>query len=362
MAATSYGVNHPLAVKLWSKKLFHESLSQTWVSKFIGKDANSLLCYQEDLQKSPGDRIRVGLRMLLTGDGVQGDGTLEGNEESLTTYYDDVVIDQLRHAVRVGGRMSEQRVPFSIREEGRMGLQDWFADRIDTWFFNQIAGNADQTDTRYTGNNAVTAPTATTGIFACGPVAALHTTEASLSATTTHALKLSDIDRAVAKAKTGSNGTAPRIRPVRVKGGSYYVLFIHPYQTYQLRNATGTTDWATIQQAAMQGGDVTGNPIFTGALGMYNNVILHESDRVPVVDDAVTANTSYRRAIFCGAQAAHITVGQGEATGKMTWVEEMFDYDNQLGIAAGQISGLKKSIFNSMDFGTIVMSGYAPAV
>ncbi|KKK78727.1 hypothetical protein LCGC14_2840640, partial [marine sediment metagenome] len=46
----------------------------------------------------------------------------------------------------------------------------------------------------------------------------------------------------------------------------------------------------------------------------------------------------------------------------MTWVEELFDYENQLGVAAGQISGLKKSIFNSNDFGTIVMTGYAPAV
>lgn len=88
MAVTSYGVNHPLAVKLWSKKLFHEALTQTWVAKFMGKTANSLLYYAEDLQKSPGDRIRVGLRMLLSGDGIQGDGTLEGNEESLTTYFD----------------------------------------------------------------------------------------------------------------------------------------------------------------------------------------------------------------------------------------------------------------------------------
>lgn len=331
------------------------------MSKFIGRDSNSLLCLQEDTSKGPGDRVRVGLRMLLNGDGIQGDGTLEGNEEALSTFYDDTVINQLRNAVRVGGRMSEQRVPFSIREEARLGLQDWFADRIDTWFFNQIAGNADQTDTRYTGHNTVTAPS-TNRLIACGPVAALHTTEASLSATTTHSLKLSDIDRAVAKAKTGSNGAAPPIRPIKINGGSYYVLFIHPFQTYQLRNATGTTDWATIQQAAMQGGDVTNNPIFTGAVGMHNNVILHESDRVPVVDDAVTSNTSYRRAIFCGAQAAHLCFGQGEMPSKMTWVEEMFDYENQLGVAAGQISGLKKSIFNSEDFGTIVLSGYAPAV
>jgi N4-gp56 family major capsid protein len=86
---------------------------------------------KEETSKSPGDRITVGLRMQLTGDGVSGDGTLEGNEEALTTYSDNVLIDQLRHAVRSAGKMTEQRVPFSVREESRMGLQDWFAGRMD---------------------------------------------------------------------------------------------------------------------------------------------------------------------------------------------------------------------------------------
>lgn len=359
MASTSYGVNHPLTVKVWAKKLFHEALKQTWAYKFIGKSSNSLLQYKEDLGRGAGDRVRIGLRMLLSGDGVQGDGTLEGNEEALTTYYDDVVINQLRHAVRVGGRMSQQRVPFSIREEGKDGLADWWADRFDTWFMNQIAGNGSVTDTRLSGHNGVTEPDAD-HIFACGPLAALHTTEASLSATTTHALKLSDIDRAVAIAKTET----PPIRPVRVMGGEYYCLFIHPFQTYQLRTDTGTNNWADIQKAALQGGNITKSPIFTGAIGMHNNVVIHESTRVPIITGTPNSGAAgdYRRAIFAGAQSAVLACGQGEAPEKFTWVEELFDYENQLGVAAGQISGLKKSIFNSKDFATIVCSGYAPSV
>jgi len=62
--------------------------------------------------------------MQLDGAGRQGDDTLEGFEEKLTTYVDNVFIDQLRHAVRSGGKMTEQRIPWSIREEARMGLQD----------------------------------------------------------------------------------------------------------------------------------------------------------------------------------------------------------------------------------------------
>jgi len=127
-----------------------EALKQTYASKFMGKGSDSLIQIKDDTQKSAGDRITCGLRMQLTGAGVQGDGTLEGNEEALTTYSDNVFIDQLRHAVRSGGKMSEQRVPFSVREEARVGLQDWWSDRIDTWVLR--LGTAIQ---QWVGNNSV---------------------------------------------------------------------------------------------------------------------------------------------------------------------------------------------------------------
>jgi N4-gp56 family major capsid protein len=171
MAVTSYGVNNALAVKLWSKKLAHEALKETFIFKFIGDDENSVIQIKEETSKSPGDRITVGLRMQLSGDGVSGDGTLEGNEEALTTYTDNVLIDQLRHAVRSGGKMSEQRVPFSVREEARMGLQDWFAGRMDVAFFNQCAGVTTQADLRYTGSNATVAPSSNNVIYAGGATA-----------------------------------------------------------------------------------------------------------------------------------------------------------------------------------------------
>jgi hypothetical protein len=34
------------------------------------------------------------------------------------------------------------------------GLKDWWADRLDTWFFNQAGGFTAQTDLRYTGMQA----------------------------------------------------------------------------------------------------------------------------------------------------------------------------------------------------------------
>lgn len=368
MAVTSYGVNDPLTVKVWAKKLFVEALKATWISKFIGEDSNSVVQRKNDLEKSAGDRITIGLRMQMTGDGIQGDGTLEGNEEALVTYSDNVLINQLRHATRSGGKMSQQRVPFSIREEGMAGLRDWTADRWDAWFFNQICGYTLQADTRYTGNNSAIAPDSNHLIVA-GSVGAA---EASLSATTTAYLSLTDIDRAVTKAKTFGRygdwtGSAP-MRPVMIGGEEKYVLFMHPYQTMRLRTNTSTGQWLDIQKAAMTGGQVSNNPIYTGALGEYNGVVLHESARItPTITSAAGAQTlnasaSYYRAVLCGAQAAAITFGQDQASGlSASWVEELFDYGNQLGIAAGFIAGLKKMQFNSLDFSTLVISSYAPA-
>lgn len=345
MATTAFGTNHPLAVKVWSTKLFHEALKSTWIYKFIGTGSDSLIQQLTETQKGPGDTVYVGLRMLLSGTGVQGDGVLEGNEEALTFYRDALTLNQIRHAVRSEGKMSEQRVPYSVREEAMMGLKDWWADRLDTAFFNQICGNTGQTDTRFTGNNATTAPDANHIVY---PNSTTTETEVA-SASASNAMKLSYINAVVEKAKTIS----PKVRPLRINGEEKYVLFMHPYQVTDLRNNTSTGEWLDIQKAAIQGGNISKNPIYTGALGEFNGVILHESTRVQTVTSGVY------RAVLCGAQSAVLAVGQGGSTNKMSWVEELFDYKNQLGVSAGLIHGIKKTVFNSADFGTIVLPTYA---
>jgi N4-gp56 family major capsid protein len=357
MATTAFGTNHPLAKKAWSAKLFHEMIGQSYVGRFMGTSDSSLIQTKTETQKDAGDKITFGLRKNLTNPGIAGDDTLEGNEEALTTYSDAVLIDQLRTAVRSSGKMSEQRVPFSVREEARMGLQDWWTERIETAVANQLTGNSDQTDLRYTGSNATSAPTTGRIIIGGG-----ETAEASLSLTTTHAIKLADLDKAVAIAKEPSVAGHNRIRPVRVDGKEMWVCFLHPYQVYQLRRDASTAgNFFDVQKAALQGGKISDNPIFTGASFIYNNVIVHEWNYLPNVINTVTSYTSYRRGVFCGAQAVVAAFGQGGGANKMSWEEELFDYGNQLGVSAGMIYGFKKARFNSIDFSTIVLSGYAPA-
>lgn len=358
MAQTDFPVGHPLAVKLWSKKIAREALKETMAMKFMGTSSNNLIQVYDDTSKGSGDRVRIPLRVQLSGRGVGELEALEGNEEALSTYYDDVVISDLAHAVRVKTTIDAQRVPFSVREEARLGIQDWYADRIDQSLANQLTGNTVQSDTLYTGLNAAVAPSSGTGgdrrwLIRQQDDETDHTTEASLSTSDTFSLKL--LDRAVAIAKTAS----PLIRPIKVGAQSFYVAFLHPYQVKDMRTSTNTGDWLDIQKAALSGGDINDNPIFTGALGVYNGVVLHEWTRLPTAATGTNA-ANCRRAVFCGAQACAMAWGSGYSEAPK-YIEDLFDYDRQFGVSVQSIIGAKKLQFNSKDFSTIVMSTWATA-
>ena len=96
---------------------------------------------------------------------------------------------------------------------------------------------------------------------------------------------------------------------------------------------------------------------------MYNNTILHESTRIPLgsVSASGVGGILLRRAVFCGAQAAAVAFGRKSGKNTYSWREEMFDYGNQLGVAAGTIWGLKKTTFNGSDFAALVVSTAATA-
>lgn len=366
-APTSYAVNDALAVKLWSRELAHEVPKGIEVAPLIGKNANAIVHEKTEL-KDTGDKVTFGLRTKISGAGRTENQALEGNEETLTTYSDSILINETVHAVRVKGEntIDVQRVPFSLREEARMALTDWFAERFSLWFFIQMSGyTADSITYRgtstslsavYRGHNTVTAPSTNRKMFAGSG----NTTDQGVGADTTATFSLSLIDRLLEKAKTAN----PKIRPVMIDGKPKYVLYLHPYQVYDLTTDTSDGRWYDIQRAALMGGEKSGNPLYTGALGEYKGVILRENEDVVtgVHSTNATEEANVRRAVFLGAQAGCFAKSSKfSKNSPYKWVEKTFDYDRELGISVQSIMGLKKTIFNSEDFGVLTMSSYAAA-
>lgn len=363
MSVTTYGVNDALANKLWSKKLAVEVSKATAIAPLIGTSTNSIIQLKDETQKAAGDKVTFGLRTQLIGDGVSETQILEGNEEALTTYSDAIFINELAHAVRVKNdqTIDAQRVPFSLRDEANSGLTDWYADRLSMMFFMQVGGftatqmafegrTINVANVHY-GFNAPTAPSSARVLRAASAAS-------DQALTSSDVFNLQLIDKAVEMAKVAN----PKIRPVNVNGEKVYVMYLHPYQVTDLRTSTSTGQWLDIQKAAYMGSRAN-NPIFDGSLGMYNGVVLREAEHVvPGVNGSTGAQiTTVRRAVLLGAQAAVTAFGMKTAPEKYKRVEELFDYQRELGVSVQTVLGMKKTVFNSQDFGAIVVSTYAAA-
>lgn len=363
MATVEFGVNNPLSNELWEAQLNVEVIEQTFAYRFIGDDTQSLIQRKEEPSKAAGDRVTCGLRGILVGRGKVGSEVLEGDEEAFSTADDTLFIDELRHAVSIpaGYTIDAQRVPYNLRMEGYDGVKQWYADRFDDAFFNQICGNTAVTDVALSGQQAILAPSVNN-------IIRVNNRANDQSLVAGDELKLTHIDNLVERASTmRQRFNQPIIRPFIMAGDRYYVMFLHDFQATDLQRDTGAAGWRTLQDNAMRGGDVTQNNLFRGALGMYNNTILHKATRVTegVNSGTGVADPTSRRAVFCGAQAAWAAwgAGYGGESGQSTykWVEKLTDYQKALGIAATSIWGMKKSQFETNDFGTIVLSTFAQA-
>jgi N4-gp56 family major capsid protein len=338
MSYTSFAVNDAFAVKLWSNMLVVAEREALDIAPLMGSDDNSIIQIKSETSKGAGDQVTFGLRARLTGDGITSTMTAEGNGEALSIYSDSVLINELGHNVGVKSQhtIDQQRVPFDLRVQARDGLGEWWADRKSTSFFAQVCGYTPQTDTRYTGLNAVTGPTAGRRI-----VAGSGSADQDITSADTFTLNL--IDQAVEMAKVGSN----MVRPIRIGGQPKYVMYLHPYQVTSLRTNSASGQWLDIQKAAMSGGQITNNPIYTGALGEYNSVILRQSQDVTqgVSGASGAAITTVRRAVLLGAQAAVCGYGQANyGPTKYRWNEELLDHKRLLEVSAWSIWGLKKTV------------------
>lgn len=362
MASNLFGTNDASTVKAWSRKTEREVLKKTIIGRIMGSTSDAGVQVVDDLKKGPGDRVRLSLRMQLTDDPIVGQGTsMEGNESSLTYYTDDLIIDQVRTAVRWYGGISDQRVVYNQREEAKVALSDRGADLLDRWFINQVSGNtvSTLTNTGYTGLQAVTAINASADanhyINAETPEIGGASNDQDLDSGDLPVLTL--VDEFLRRAKT----LTPAIRPLKLNGEDVYLWIIHPNQTLDLQTASGNL-WLTIQQNLLTGGAIRDNPLLVGSLGRYKNVIIMEDSRIPLgvnsSTSAAVANT--RRSIFVGAQAAWMGLGREQpGAERWSWKEKAFDYDEENGIRIKFVGGLKRAIFNSNSFGSCVCSTYS---
>lgn len=342
MATTGISTGDALAVKKWKNDAFEQALSMNVMNKYMGSDENSLIHVSEELQKGPGEKLVFSLVSQLTGSGVQGDSTLEGNEEALTTYDQTVTIDQYRNAVRLRGRMAAKRYPWSMWEKAKPALTNWKAQFDEDKIFAALAS--------IDGTLYSAASTAQKDAWTLHNVDRVLFGATTANYSATHATGLGNVDSTTDVLNTShlsllkrmAKLARPRIRPLKVANGpgtEVFVYFAHPYSTRDLK---ADQDWQDAQLHAMPRG--LDNPLFTGMIGMWDGVVVVESDKIALLDNVGASIIDVAQNFLCGAQAVLWALG-GVDGDRLGFTEKDFDYDNQKGVAIESMYGVEKARF-----------------
>lgn len=330
-----------LVLKAWAKSTWDFGRKDSYFSKFMGSGRENIIQVMEDLSRGKGTSIEVSLLMPLNGAGVIEDKWLEGNEEKMNYRSCNVVLSRVRNAIRLEGRFEEQKTQEKMRTDMRKLLSRWIARYLDLSIFAVLTGTQPPFVTKpgttlelpYT----IEPPTADRMLFAGSA-----TSEASITAADTFSADLIGKARRMAQADE-----LTAVQPIRIDGRETYVMVIDPYQARDLRR---DPKWLEAQEYANIRGEK--NPIFSGAMGIYEGVVIHECLRVPRTETG-SNNAKVGHALFLGAQACIMAEGEGPR-----WEEDLFDYKNEYGVSIDRMFGLKKAQFkydgtNLTDFGVI---------
>lgn len=362
-----YNSADPETVKAWERDLDVEvrfrAPKMDPANGMFGTSESSLFQVKENLKKSAGDRIRFHLRWQLDPANrlKVGNETWQGSELGFETRTFDLMINELGQGAKALGHMSQQRVAFDIIEENKSALADYFADQAELGMSVHLAGASSITDPAWNWNNTPTAPDA-------DHMVRVNDRTKDEDLVPGDKLNLRTINRTLARVKQ----VRPRMRPGRINGMSAFVWRMHSNNVMHLRESD--SEFFNLHLKALEGGSVNDNPIFSGALGTYQQCIFLEDQWVAPGFHSVTGlpvpNT--RRTDLLGAGSLCLGYGRegrpgGYAPNKYAWYTREYDI-RHVACYASTIAGFASPVFErptdglTVDYGKVVISTYAEDV
>lgn len=321
MARTTIETGNALSPVIVQKLLFLDQKKNAFFSRLMSSSGNNVIFEKTDFTKMKGDTMTFGIRYRQTGDPITGSDTVKGKEDKLTFASYSLTLERYRYAIMDDGKLSNQRFVGDIPTEIRQALVDWGSEEIDQMCMDALT--ASPTNIIY-GGDATSAAT-------------LESTDLLTPA------KISEIKY---RALTQRGSYKIPLVPIMIEGQRHLVLLISPDCAYDLKQ---DATYAQAQREAQVRG--SSNPIFSGALGVWDNVIIFDHENVPILSTGgVGSDVTYSKNILMGAQALCWAWGE-----RPSIVSEKEDYQEFEGHCWRMTAKAGKPQFNSEDFGSIAV-------
>ena len=356
MAQFIRGTGNNLTPLQHSLEIFKQYILSYYFASMTGKRGSGKPIIIDDALfkgKQAGDTGRYHFIPQYFGDGILGQNpSITGNEKTLDEFYMDLRIDQIAQAFAKKGKMTDIRTIWNCREEFKNQLANWFRWRTENDMIDALTGLITDGVTKLEGAAADSTPLVNgagrcfrpdyaNSAFTTELVAAADSTTTSLLSTlaATDVMNTQLLDNLQVLAKTA--GAYP-MKPIRAKNGEeYYLLVIHPKAGIALRS---DERWEKRALASMTGkGSLEGDPIATGAIGVWEKIIVKEAEYIKTHTNSA-GTLKIARNLLLGADAAVLAYAQ-----TLDYNEELRDYKREMGVAADEIRGMKKLTFNGVD-------------
>lgn len=333
----------PLGELYWSKVAHVETQYETFfaqagmTAKAKGEqDAHKrkagvpVILYDE-LQSNAGSEIRIRMRKQLTSTPRSAYGSITnygatsmlGNEEPLNYYDLDVKLGLLKHAVGQNAPdFYHHYTSIDMEENAEDALKEWLVENHEEAMLDCFYEKIPYFVQQQLSESSTTHP----NLYYAANVTAQADMGPTNILTAAEAMRL----RSLALAK--------KFNPIKLEGRDHFCVLA---DTYVLTDLRQDAMFRELKDAAPRGAD---NPIVSGAVGVYQNLLIWEYMRMRTMTSGANAS-NLGRIVIMGADALAVAYGSRPRIVQRTETS----YGDRWGRAIRQVFGASRADFQESD-------------
>lgn len=369
-------LNGALKERIWTRDEYVKPyLRMSGFDRYMGSGVNAIIRMISEQKTEGGKTVVLPLIGLIRGEGVSGSQVLEGNEDDMDTYADEIRVNWRRTGVKVP-KSTSYNTNLDLLDAAKPRLREWAATVVlKKGLVQQMQGivvpgttvtesdgstyqapdvvvpyaqaTAGQRNTFVVNNSdrilfGADIANASSGVMATALATVDNTNDKLTPALISKAKRIAQETASITA--TTANNISP-ITPYRTDDGEeWFVMFVHPRAMRDLRNDATMTQ--ANREAMERGKD---NPLFKGGDLLWDGVVIREMFDLELIAGAGASGIDVAHNFLAGQSALAVAWGQEPRLIS----DRDQDYQFRPAVAVEELIGIKKTSFAGKQYGGV---------